>query len=89
MNEVVNEYNENNKRIYHRNPWGEEYWWEYNKNNKLIHLKTYAGYEEWYKWRNNKRIKITKQEFKYIQYNIRIKEYNSRTKCSRFEIMDI
>ncbi len=30
-------------------------------------------------------VEITKQEFE----NIKIKEYNSRTKCSRFELIDI
>ncbi len=55
----------------------------------------YSGYrhissEFWWKFDdNNKRINITKKEYKEIEFRKKEKEYLSRTKCSRFEIMDI
>ncbi|KKK88838.1 hypothetical protein LCGC14_2739130 [marine sediment metagenome] len=46
--------------------------------------------EYWYKYnKNNEKINITEQEYKEIEFKKKEKEYNSRTKCSRFEIMDI
>ncbi len=88
-NEYWYKYDENNNRIYFKNSNGSEFWYKYDENNR-IYLKKNNDNEYWYKYdKNRKCIKITKQEFKYIQYNIKIREYNSRTKCSRFEIMEI
>ncbi len=59
---------------------------KYNGYNNLAYTKYFDGQEYWYKYdENDNLINITKQEYE----NIKIKEYNSRTKCSRFELMDI
>ena len=59
---------------------------EYNKNHNLIHYKNSDGFESWGEYdENNNRVEITGQELE----NIKIREYNSRTKCSRFELMEI
>ncbi|MEK0344915.1 MAG: hypothetical protein QQN64_06700 [Nitrosopumilus sp.] len=83
MVEEIKKYDKNRNLIYHKSSNGYEHWYE---NNNKIHYKNSNGFEIWYKYdNNNKQIVITKQEFE----NIKIKEYNSRTKCSRFELMDI
>ena len=88
--EYWGEYDENNNYIYSRNSWGYEFWREYDKNNNLIHYKNSSGNENWYKYNElGKQINITKKEYKYIEFRKQEKEYLSRTKCSRFEIMDI
>ncbi len=85
-NEYLYKYDKNNNHIYTKGSDGFEYWGEYDENNNEIHFKNTDGLENWAKYNNeNNRIIITKQEFE----NIKIREYNSRTKCSRFEIMDI
>ena len=59
---------------------------KYDENNNLIYQKTTNNFEEWYKYnKTGMRIKIVKQEFE----NIKIREYMSREKVSRFELMDI
>ncbi len=84
------EYDENNNETHWRHSIGCEYWQEYDKNNNLIHFKDSDGNESWYKYNDSGEQKnITEQTLKYIEYNRKIREYNSRTKCSRFEIMDI
>ncbi len=94
-NEYWWEYDENNNLIYSKKNidlgfWEEfEYWREYDENNNEIHYRDSERIEYWYKWNKNKKIIITEKEYKEIQYNIKIKEYNSRTKCSRFELMEI
>ena len=85
MNEEIKEYDENNNRIYFKTSTGHEIWQKYDENNREIYYKYNEDFEFWYKWENNEQIKIIKREFE----NIKIKEYNSRTKCSRFEIIDI
>ncbi len=82
-------YDKNNNEIYRKTIFDER-WWEYDENNRKIHVKTSYGREEWYRSDElNDQIRITEQEYKKIRYNIKIKEYNSRTKCSRFELMEI
>ena len=50
------------------------------QHDNLLHFKNSDGSKYWYKRdKNNNCIKITKQEFEKIEYNIKIKEYNSRT----------
>ena len=84
------EYNKNNNLIYHTDSEDYEVWYKYDENNNEIYFKNSSGYELWNKYdKNNNRTQITKKEYKKIQYNIKIKEYNSRTKCSRFKLMDI
>ena len=84
--EIWYEYDENNNRIYVKGSDGWECWAEYDENNNEIYYKNTDGAENWVKYDNeNNRIIITKQEFE----NIKIKEYLSRTKCSRFELMEI
>ncbi len=87
--EYWKKYDKNNNLIYYKDFLGYEKWREYDKNNNVIYYKSSDSHEYWCKWENNKKIEITEKEYKYIQYNIRIKEYNSRTKCSRFELMEI
>ena len=62
---------------------------KYNENNNLIYFKDSNGLEYWYKYDKNGRIKITEKEYKEIEFRKKEKEYNSRTKCSRFELIDI
>ncbi len=79
-------YDENNNCIYYKSSNGFEYWWKYYEDNNWVYFKTSFGYEMWYNYNEfGNRIEITKREFE----NIKIKEYNSRTKCSRFELMEI
>ncbi len=87
--EVWRKYDKNNNLIHYKNSDGYEVWEEYNKNNNLIHYKDSTGLEYWYKWDNGEEIEITEKEFKNIEFRKKEKEYNSRTKCSRFEIIDI
>ncbi len=82
-------YDENNNRIYFKGYLGSDYyeeWDKYDKNRNIIYCKSNIGskkYEAWFRYdKNNKRIDITKEK-------IEEKEYLSRTKCSRFKIMDI
>ncbi len=87
--EYWQEYDENNNIIHYKTSNG-EWWWKYDENNNLVYSKRSFGYENWYKCdKNNKRIKITEQEYKEIEFRKQEKEYLSREKCSRFEIMDI
>ncbi len=88
--EVWQKYDKNNNLIHYKNSNGYERWSEYDKNNNEIHYKNSNGYETWYKYdKNNKSIIITEKEYKEIEFREKEKEYNSRTKCSRFELMDI
>ncbi len=82
-------YDENNNKIYTKCSNDDEFWKKFDENNNIIHYKNSSGYEDWFKYNENKQILITEKEFKEIEYNIKIREYNSRTKCSRFELMDI
>ncbi len=80
------EYNENNNIIYYKNSRDYEYRHEYDENNNLIYSKNSSGVEKYYKYDEcNRKTEITEQEFE----NIKIREYNLRTKCSRFELMEI
>ena len=59
---------------------------KYDENGRVIYIEYPEGNKYYFKYdKNGYGIEITKQEFE----NIKIREYNSRTKCSRFEIMDI
>ncbi len=91
MSKTIREYDENNNLVYYKYPDGLEIWWEHDENNNIIYTKDSEGLrEEWYKYdENNKRIRITEKEYKEIEFRKKEKEYNSRTKCSRFELMDI
>ncbi len=82
-------YDENNNLIYSKYFNGLEYWQKYDENNKIIYSKDSDGDECWCKWENNKSIEITEKEYNEIEFRKKEKEYNSRTKCSRFEIMEI
>ena len=83
-------YDKNNNVIYYKNSNGYECWQEFDENNNLIYSKDTDGLEKWFKYiKNNNRIKITEQEYKEIEFRKKEKEYLSRTKCSRFELMEI
>ncbi len=58
---------------------------EFDEKNRLVCFKDSIGREAYYRYNKEKRTMITKQEFD----NIKIREYLSRKKVSRFEIMDI
>ena len=63
---------------------------KYDENNNVIYRKFSSGYEDWYKWDKwDNNTKITEKEYKEIEFRKKEKEYLSRTKRSRFEIMDI
>ncbi len=91
MNETIREYDKNNNLIRSKYFDGYEIWSEYDENNNKIHYKDNDDFEEWYKYdnENNEKIKITKKEYKEIKFRKEEKEYLSREKVSRFEIMDI
>ena len=87
--EYWRKFDKNNNCVYYKN-FIDERWYKYDENNKLIYCKISDGREVWYKQdRNNKNIYITEKEYKEIEFRKKEKEYLSRTKCSRFEIMDI
>ncbi len=83
-------FDENNNRIYFKNSKGYDYWSEYDENNNEIYWKDSDGIEDWKKVGEfGYCIGITEQEYNDIKFRKKEKEYNSRTKCSRFELMDI
>ena len=82
-------FDKNNNLIHFKDSYDNEIWRKYDENNNLIHDKDSNGYEYWFKYNENKQILITEKEFKEIEFRKKIREYNSRTKCSRFELMDI
>jgi len=84
----IREYDERGNLIYYRYSYGREIWKEYDINKDVIYYKDsyHKGWEHWAKYDENYNIiSITQKEFE----NIKIREYNLRTKCSRFELMDI
>ncbi len=84
------EYDENSRLIYSKSSNGNECRYKYDENNNLIYYKNSDGYERWLKYnKNNRRIEITKQEYKEIEFRKKEKEYLGREKCSRFELMEI
>ena len=85
----MSEYDKNGNLLYYRVDTGFECWREYDENDNEIHYRNNKGQEYWYKWNKNKKIEITEKEFKEIEFRKKEKEYLSRTKCSRFELMDI
>ncbi len=88
--EYWKKYDKNNNCIYYRISTCFEYWKEFDENNNLIHYKNSYNSEKWFKYdKNNKQIFITEKEFNEIEFRKKEKEYLSRTKCSRFEIMEI
>ncbi len=83
-------YDERGNLVYYNYPGGVEYWKKYDERNNLIYWKNNLNCECWYKYdENNNYFIITEQEYKEIEFRKKEKEYNSRTKCSRFELIDI
>ena len=83
-------YDENNNQIYWKRSDGWECRSEYDENNREIYYKSCNGYGCWYKYnKSGNRIEITEKEYNDIEFRKKEKEYNSRTKCSRFELIDI
>ena len=88
-------YDENNNRIYYKRDTGikgiyYKSWHKYDEKNNIIHYKNSNGYKNWYKYdKNGKITDITEKEFKEIEFRKKEKEYLSRTKVSRFELMEI
>ncbi len=83
--EIWCEYDENNI-IHYKNSNNMEYFKKYDENNNCIYYKNFDGKEYWYKYNDkNNPTRITEKEYEKIIE----KEYNSRTKCSRFELMEI
>ena len=90
MSKEIEKYDDRNNLIYYKRFDNYESWQEFDGNNNLIYYKNSNGYESWYKYdKNNERINITEKEYKEIEFRKKEKEYNSGTKCSRFELMDI
>ena len=88
--ELWREHDKNNNLIHYKDTNNYEYWYEYDENNNLIYFKHIDDYEYWYKYnKDNERIKISEKEFKEIEFRKQEKEYLNRTKCSRFELMEI
>ncbi len=82
-------YDENNNQIHYKDSAGFEYWSEFDGDNDEIHCRNNKGDKAWYKWKNDNRIYITEKEYKEIEFRKKEKEYLSRKKCSRFELMEI
>ncbi len=83
-------YDKNNNIINFKSSSGREYWYKYDEKNRITHYKNNKGREHWYMYNNyGKKINITKQKFDNIEFRKKEKEYSSRTKCSRFELMEI
>ncbi len=82
-------YDKKGNYVYFKDSIGNEAWREYDENNRKIHYKNSDGGEYWCKFDENNRIDITEQEFNEIEFRKEEKEYLSRTKCSRFELMEI
>ncbi len=81
--EAWSAYDKNNNMIYNRQSNGCESWSKYDENNRDIYFKTNDGREEWFKYnKNGEKIDITDEKLKE-------KEYLSRKKVSRFELMEI
>ncbi len=74
------EYDKNNNLICYRDSYNYKFWSDYDEKNRKIHFKDNHNQEYWYRY--GKRKSITEEEFNE-------KEYLSRKKVSRFEIMDI
>ncbi len=90
MNKKIKEYDDRGNLIYEKDYNGFESWKEYDENNRKIHWKHSNGDEDWYKFdEKNNLTFITEKEYKEIEFRKQEREYNSRTKCSRFEIMEI
>ncbi len=69
---------------------GYEEWYKYDENNNQVYCKNSIGDKWWYKYNKyNEQITATEQEYNEIEFRKKEKEYLSRTKCSRFEIMEI
>ncbi len=64
---------------------------QFDENNNLIYFKNSSGYEFWQKFDENNiyAIEITEKEFNEIEFRKQEKEYLSRKKVSRFELIDI
>ena len=85
-------YDENNNCVYYKNSLGSGYenWQKYDENNNIIHYKSSNGTESWCKYdKKGRTIYITEKEYKEIEFRKWEKEYLSREKCSRFELMEI
>ncbi|MEK0341923.1 MAG: hypothetical protein QQN40_07485 [Nitrosopumilus sp.] len=71
-----------------------EIWYKCDRKNKCIYYKFSDEDEYWYKYDEvGNRIVIKEKKeinkIKDIEFRRKEKEYNSRTKCSRFELMEI
>ena len=88
-------YDENNNCVYSKNSISNiEVQDIYDKNNNRIYVLYYQeclnGNNRWYKDdKDGELTRITEKEFNDIKRREKEKEYLSREKCSRFEIMDI
>ncbi len=95
--ECWREFDENSNVIYRKDSDGHECWKKFDENNKIIYRKRIGykriGYnpktgksfenENWYKYdKNGNKIDITKEKLEE-------REYLSREKVSRFELMEI
>ncbi len=90
MSEIIRKYDEKGHLIYFKDEDGFEEWRKWDDNKYLIYYKLSDDYEYWYMYSDlGRRIEITEQEFKNIEFRKREKEYLSREKVSRFEIMEI
>ncbi len=90
MSEEIKKYDVRGYLIYKKYSDDDEVWYKYNENGNLIYYKNPKGLEYWWKHdENNRATAITKKEFKEIEFRKQEKEYLSRTKVSRFELMEI
>ncbi len=89
-NKEIKKYDDRGNLIYWRWSSGYESWKKYDENNSYIYFKNSKGSEYWYKYdKFGNQTMITEKEYNEIEFKEQEKEYNSRTKCSRFELMDI
>ena len=90
MAEEIKKYDDKENLVYWKFFDGYEEWYKYDENNNQVYCKNSIGDKWWYKYNKyNEQITATEQEYNEIEFRKKEKEYLSRTKCSRFEIMEI
>ena len=91
MSEIIYKQDEKGNLIYGKTSEA-EFWIMYYEKYKLIHCNIFIDEigELWVIKENGENDKfITEQDYKEIKFRIEEKEYFSRTKCSKFELVDI
>lgn len=85
--DIFMEFDINNNTIHYKSSSGFEYWKKFDESNNEIYCKNSLGEEDWWRYdEGDKRIRITEQEYKEIEFK---KEFLSREEIPRFELMEL